>query len=102
MAIDTLYENEIINGYPDETFNPNGNISFAESSKIIVETLLDHTSAVFNFAQEPSLSDQEEWYQPYILALNEESPELGIYGELDPAHLTTRGEMAEYIYWLHY
>ena len=43
------------------------------------------------------LSTTELWYTPYIRRLNTEAPELGIYGELNPDHLTTRGEMAEYI-----
>jgi len=75
---------EIISGFPDKTFRPGQNISFAEAAKIVANS----------FHMQTGLG--EPWYQPYIDALEEKNavpPSLQ-----DPAELLTRGEMAEIIY----
>jgi uncharacterized protein YkwD len=75
---------EIISGFPDKTFRPGQNISFAEAAKIVANS----------FHMQAGLG--EPWYQPYIEALEEKNavpPTL-----LDPSEFLTRGEMAEIIY----
>lgn len=77
----------IMDGYPDGTFRPAQEINTAEASKIIVKA--------FQLSAESS-ADSREWFRPSMDAL-------GALGALpssaqDPAHLLTRGEMAEVIY----
>ncbi|MDD3896774.1 MAG: S-layer homology domain-containing protein [Candidatus Peribacteraceae bacterium] len=76
----------IIGGYPDGTFRPARNINTAEAAKIVVEA----------FGLEVSVQDAETWYAPYMETL--EGIEALPSTATDPAHLLTRGEMAEVIY----
>jgi uncharacterized protein YkwD len=79
-------ENNILNGYPDGTFQAGNNINFAEASKILINT--------FNFSHRASL-ENEEWYTTYIVALDEQNSIPVSIQKVN--HLLTRGEMAEMI-----
>jgi len=81
---------EIIGGYPDGNFKPANNINLAEALKILFETRAVVESTTITATAEG------EWYQVYMNMANNEQL-LGTINA-DPAHLLTRGEMAELIY----
>jgi uncharacterized protein YkwD len=75
---------QIISGFPDGTFRPAQNISYAEAAKIVINTY------------DIPVGSGEPWFQPYtdgLAALNATPPTVK-----DPTQLITRGEMAEIIY----
>jgi len=75
---------EIISGFPDGTFKPTQNITFAEAAKIVANS--------FKLSTKPG----EPWYQPFIdtlRKLNAIPPTL-----IEPTQSLTRGELAEMIY----
>lgn len=75
----------IIGGYPDGTFKPEQNISFAEAAKIIV----------FGFRYNiPSY--EGEWYKPFVTILGDNKAIPTSINAFDKK--ITRGEMAEMIY----
>ncbi len=77
-------QNRIVAGYPDGTFRPTNNISFAEAAKIIVNAMAIPTSP------------DPVWYKPFMNALaGKNAIPSSITG---PDALLTRGEMAEVIY----
>lgn len=85
---------KIMDGYPDGTFRPAQNINVAEASKIVAGAFgLTSTETPWPANRSP---EGEGWYQPYMDALNT----LGALpaSAQDPAHLLTRGEMAEIVY----
>lgn len=75
----------IIGGYPDGTFGFANNITFAEASKIITNTLVEKTT-----------EGTDIWYKPYVKKLEDQS---AIPTTIeDFSHKLTRGEMAEIIW----
>lgn len=74
----------IIQGYPNGTFQPGNNINFAESAKIIANA--------FGYAT----TSDPVWYKPYVNALAEHFAIPDTIGAFD--YFITRGEMAEMIY----
>lgn len=79
----------IISGYPDGDFKPDNNINLVEALKIIFETRASVEDKTINPVE-------GEWYQVYIDMAYDEFLLDTI--DADPAHLLTRGEMAELIY----
>lgn len=78
----------IIGGYPDGTFKPEKNISFAEAAKIIAVAFENDVSA-----------EGSVWYEGYVRSLADvHAIPVSIQ---DFATLLTRGEMAEIIFRLH-
>ncbi|MFC1600443.1 S-layer homology domain-containing protein [Patescibacteria group bacterium] len=77
--------NEIVDGYPDGTYQPPNNITFAEAAKIITNTLI-----------EPTTEGADIWYKPYVKKL-EDRGAIPTTIE-DFSHKLTRGEMAEIIW----
>ncbi|MFH0770375.1 MAG: S-layer homology domain-containing protein [Candidatus Peregrinibacteria bacterium] len=76
----------IVQGYPDGTFKPEGNINFAEAAKIVTKTF-------FETQQDPGAG---VWFASYVQELsNRKSIPLSIR-KFDS--LVRRGEMAEIIY----
>jgi predicted DNA-binding antitoxin AbrB/MazE fold protein len=75
-------DQKIFNGYIDGTFKPNNNVTFAEASKIIVNTLIRKTNG----------ENSNTWWKPFFTKLQER----GVY-LYSPYHEITRGEMAEII-----
>lgn len=65
-AITYVYDEGIVEGYPDHTFKPDKTINRAEFTKIIVES--QFTSAVINSCTESSFPDvpENEWYAKYV------------------------------------
>ncbi|MFA7682014.1 MAG: S-layer homology domain-containing protein [Candidatus Peribacteraceae bacterium] len=76
----------IMDGYPDGSFKPAQNVNTAEAAKIVVGA----------FELETEAGNYENWYTPYVNALH--SLDALPASTQDPAHLLTRGEMAEIIY----
>lgn len=74
----------IVGGYPDGTFKPSQNISFAEAAKILAETY------GLNVAQGGS------WYEGYVKALQENNYIPSTVGTLEKP--ITRAEMSELIW----
>lgn len=75
---------DIIKGYPDGSFKPGQNISFAEAAKIIM--------SAFGETVEPN----EIWYKPYVERMGQKKAIPGSITTFDKN--ITRGEMAEIIY----
>jgi hypothetical protein len=68
-AINSLVSDEVINGYPDGTFRPNGQINRAELTKMIVATQADPKTSKYS-ACFPDV--KEEWFAPYICYAKEQ------------------------------
>ena len=75
QAIQILKKYEIINGYPDGTFQPNQSISRAEFAKIIVSVLDLDTS----MAKEITYSDvtKKHWAYQYVKTISPLLPNVG-------------------------
>jgi len=78
-------QNGIVGGYPDGTYQPANNITFAEAAKIITNTLI-----------EPTTEGSDIWYKPYVKKLEDRSAIPSTVEDF--AHKLTRGEMAEIIW----
>jgi hypothetical protein len=78
---------QIIDGYPNGTFQPGNNLNFAEAAKIIVGTFALQTTTDPN---------DERWFIPYVNALSERSAIPTSIDRFDD--VITRGEMAEIMY----
>lgn len=83
-------QEKIINGYPDGTFKPNGEINFAEAAKIIVKTY-DREGAKGYTNKTSSV-----WYETFVNALKDRDAVPATIESND--QLITRGEMA-YMIW---
>ncbi len=79
--------NTLIDGYPDGTYRPDGNINFVEAAKII--------SNVFSLQVEAADSG-EFWYRPYVQRLSDLHAIPTTIKRFD--QILTRGEMAEMVY----
>jgi hypothetical protein len=79
-------ENNVIQGYPDGTFKPAGDIIYAEAAKILVKT--------FGYTTEPVTS--EFWYEEFVRVLDAKNTAPDSIAAVD--QLISRGEMAEMIY----
>ncbi|MFN7160325.1 MAG: S-layer homology domain-containing protein [Candidatus Gracilibacteria bacterium] len=75
----------IISGNPDGTFRPANNINLAEALKIVMKQYAIKTEAITG----------EPWYEEYMRAAREKRFLITIPD--DPAHIVTRGEMADII-----
>lgn len=60
-----LAADEIINGYPDDTFQPTANITRQEFAKILSNSL----GLELNEAASAKFTDVDEWARPYVGAL---------------------------------
>ena len=63
QAIEYLYENEVINGYPDGSFKPENKVNRAELLKILIEgnnIPLESSNLPF------SDIEKDSWYSPYL------------------------------------
>ncbi|HPO05885.1 MAG TPA: S-layer homology domain-containing protein, partial [Candidatus Gracilibacteria bacterium] len=80
-------EQNIIQGYPDNTFRPEQKISFPEAAKIVSKTQ--------NLPARKALT-KEAWYIPYIEVLSAANAIPMTITSF--SHQTTRGEMAEVLY----
>ncbi|HHW06705.1 MAG TPA: S-layer homology domain-containing protein [Clostridia bacterium] len=92
-----LQSREIINGYPDGTFQPYGPLTRAEAAKIIITSIDPPLDLPVNLPEEPSYSDvsPEHWAYPYI----ETATSLGLLtgypdGTFQPQRQLTRAETA--------
>lgn len=84
-AIIYLYENGIVDGYPDGNFKPDNLVNVVEALKIILEA--------FNY----DISDtNDEWYQFYVNFAKNNDLFLDTFNNYNKT--LTRGEMAELIY----
>ena len=62
-AINTLKEEEVIDGYPDGTFKPDGEINRAELAKLVVEKVANPSPDDYNNCF-PDIAD--EWFAAYV------------------------------------
>jgi len=62
-AINTLFEEKVIEGYPDGNFKPDGEINRAELTKMIVASQVKPDPAIYSDCF-PDVA--EEWFAPYI------------------------------------
>jgi len=68
-AIIYLQDNEVINGYNDGTFKPDGEINRAELTKMVVAAIKDPNADTYNNC----FTDvKEEWFAPYICYAKEQ------------------------------
>lgn len=77
----------IVDGYPDGTFKPGADISFAEAAKII--------SNVFSLSLDTNEAG-EFWFKPYIESLSDSHAIPTTVNNV--SQLVTRGQMAEMVY----
>lgn len=82
-------QKSVIGGYPDGTFKPGNEISFAEAAKIIV--LLRNPDTA-----EASSASSGPWYEQFVLFLSEAGAIPTSVASLDQR--VTRGEIAEIMY----
>lgn len=90
--IDTLLGANVINGFPDGTFQPDGSLTRAQFTKMIVVTAgLAPSSATTTFTDVPA----DAWYAPYVAA----AQQAGIVNGMSPTTFApnatlTREQMA--------
>lgn len=68
-AINALADRGIIAGYPDGTFQPNGEINRAELTKMVIATRLEPDTEVYKDCF-PDITDQ--WFAPYVCYAKEQ------------------------------
>ena len=62
-SINTLFNEEVINGYNDGTFKPDGEINRAELTKMVVAAIIQPNEKTYNNC----FSDvEDQWFAPYI------------------------------------
>lgn len=83
------YDKGIIKGYPDGSFGPGKNISFAEAAKIIVNVGLVSNPDL-------SLPSDPVWYKPFVLVMEKLGAIPTSINRFDQN--ITRGELAEMYY----
>ncbi|MFH1533626.1 MAG: beta-propeller domain-containing protein [Nitrospirota bacterium] len=81
----TANELGFVDGYDDGNFKPENDINFAEASKIVT-----------NILGMELVEDDQEWFSPYVLALEENDSIPAEINGFD--HDVLRGEMAEMIW----
>jgi S-layer homology domain len=103
----TAFQNGIVNGYPNGSFKPTNDISFAEAAKMIQGTfdvawVSENNSCTAQytkwFTTSGSLDDAANpfWWQKYVCAIQAAHGLPSSYQK--PEQLVTRGEMAEMVY----
>ncbi|OEH93347.1 S-layer homology domain-containing protein, partial [Bacillus solimangrovi] len=93
-SIDYLVGKEVLSGYPDGTFKPNGSLTRAEAAKVMALTLgLDtEGEATVDF---PDVNSGD-WFAPYVTALVNEGVISGFPdGTFKPQETLTRAQMAK-------
>jgi len=66
-AIETLYEKNMINGYPDGSFRADQTINRAEFTKIVISTVsTEQERKNCQFTKNFSDVDKNEWFAPYV------------------------------------
>jgi hypothetical protein len=90
-----LYDEDIIDGYPDGSFKPDDNVNFVEAAKMIVAAYDKSTGKDGDYNTHGG-----EWFEPYVDALNEIDavPESITSNDQE----ITRLEMAQMIYGVRY
>ena len=88
-GIQYLYDNDVIDGYPDGSFRPSGNINRAELTKIVIESLGITPEGGSCFPDVP----ESQWFNPYVC----KAKELGWVegyddGTFQPGRLINRAE----------
>jgi hypothetical protein len=95
------YEQGIVEGYPDGSFQPASTVNKVEILKMVIEAFgLDgDLKTEITTTLYPDV-DETAWYATYVQLANE----MGIYYDLmlsdnfNPAEAMTRGEIAELVY----
>lgn len=93
--INSLYEKNIISGYPDKTFKPEGKITRGEFIKIVVEAFKISGEGDYSFAD----ISEEDWFYPYCCAASINGIIFGNEkGEFLPEAYISRQDAAVIIY----
>ncbi len=94
-AINKLYDEEVVNGYEDGTFSPDGEISRAELTKMVIAAIADPDVSTYNNC----FTDvEDQWYAPYICYAQEQGWVNGYdSGEFQPKSQITRVEALKII-----
>jgi S-layer family protein len=89
-AINSLLESEVVAGYPDGTFRPDGEINRAELTKMIVATQAEPDPNKYKNC----FSDvTDEWFAPYVCYASEQGWVVGYEDEkFKPANNINRAE----------
>ncbi|MBI2634671.1 S-layer homology domain-containing protein [Candidatus Peregrinibacteria bacterium] len=94
-AINSLYEQKVINGYPDGRFLPDGEINRAELTKMMVATVADPNSGKYKNCF-PDVN--EEWFARYVCYAKEKGWVEGYQdGTFKPANNINRVEAIKII-----
>ncbi|MBU0577056.1 sortase [Patescibacteria group bacterium] len=94
--VEVAYQNNIIQGFSDNTFKPSNNLNFAEALKIILES--HGVNLNVDYQENPLLYiNRSDWYTPYFSYAYEYNL-INQNKFYHPAQLITRGEFAEIVY----
>jgi len=95
-AINNLVSTEVINGYPDGTFRPDGEINRAELTKMIVAVKADPDAEEYKDCF-PDV--KEEWFAPYVCYAKEQKWVSGYDdGEFKPEKKINRVEAMKIVF----
>lgn len=89
-----LAEQDVINGYDDDTFRPNNNISRCEFTKVLVTAIPTENKGLDFYFKDV---DREDWFYPYILKAAQAGLINGSDGYFNPNSLITRQDLATII-----
>lgn len=99
--IEKAIQNNIVQGYEDNTFRPNATLNRAEALKIIVQVIDTKKELNQNPLEIPPALDipTDSWFAPYFqYGLNQGLIYLDQNENLNPGTLVTRGELSDIIY----
>ncbi len=97
-AIQHLKANKIIDGYPDGTFKPNGEINRAELIKMVVEMMIGDPTAQGQSYQNCFPDVTTEWFAPHVCYAKQMGWVKGYEdGNFKPANNTNRAEAMKII-----
>lgn len=101
-AVATAYSNGVVSGYPDGTFNPNGNITRAEMVSIISKTLKNIELSSGEVDRILADFDDAKSIQPWAREAMAKAVKAGVISgsnnKLNPNGITTRAQAATVVY----
>ncbi len=91
----TVKQRKYMQGYPDKTFRPNGNMTRAEFSQAIYNLINNNESVNINVLDKFNDVDKKAWYAKAMAYLSEKNIIKGYDGKIRPNDFVTRGELAQ-------
>jgi len=95
--IEYAHNNQIIQGYPDNTFKPANSINFAEGLKMILNSYNVDTKTINYYGNPKVIVSSTDWFAPYFSYVNKYNL-INKDKTYHPAQQMSRGEFVEVIY----